>query len=1156
MEKNFKPTTWAINNRATVYLIGVFLVIGGLMSYLSLPKEQFPEVVLPTVYVGTPYPGTSPTDIENLITRPIEKEMKSVVGVKKIKSNSAQDYSAVTIEFSSDIEPALAKQRVSDAVDKAMSELPTDLDQDPSVQEVDFSEFPIMFINVSGPFDLDQIKVYAEEIEDRVEALTEITRTDMIGDLEKEVQIDVNIYKMQLAGVSFNDISNAIKNENINLASGNLDIGKLERTLRVVGEFDKVNQIGDIIVKGSQGAAVYLRDLAKITLADADRVSYARLDGNPVITLNVIKRSGENLISAADKIAVILDDLKEEKFPEDLNVVITSDLSVNTKTSIDELINSVVIGFLLVTVVLLFFMGVRNALFVGLAVPLSSALAFLIIPNFDFTFNIVVTFSFLLALGILVDNAIVVIENTYRLYNQEGYSRMDAARVAAGEVFVPVLAGTVTTIAPFFPLLFWPGLMGEFMFFLPATLIIVLVASLFVAFILNPVFAVSFMEKAKKSDKDDGSKKPGMNLIIFSAIGVFFGIIFHLMGTSIGSVLGNLTLILVAILWFNKYILEPYLIQPFQKHVIPFGMNSYRKIVEWTLKGKRPWVPVSITVFLLVVSIILTIANPSKVEFFPEPDPNTANVYIEFPIGTRAEYTDSVTAEIEDRVADLVRPDMDIVKSIQSNIGIGAGDPQNPDRTPKPNKGKVTVSFVEFGKRGGKSTNRILNDIRQSITSIPNASISVEPDPAGPPTGKPINIEITGDDFDELVDISSDFKRIILDSLKIEGIENLKTDLELNKPEIVVDIDREKANREGISAIQIASTLRTALYGSDVSKYRLGEDDYDIVVRANENYRADLPSLLNLIISFREPTGTFREIPISSVADVRYDQSYGGINRIGLKRVVTLSSGVIDGYNANEINEQIRTAAAGFDLPEGYEIKQTGEQEDQKETTDFLGVAFALSIGLVLITLMLMFNSLVKVGMILTTIFFSVVGVLMGYAITGMDIVIVMTMVGIIALAGVVVNNGILLIEFIDEMKARGLTMRKAILEGGSVRFTPVILTAASTMLGLVPLALGMNIDLYSFLESWDPKINFLGNDNTAFWSPLSWAIIFGLTFSTVLTLVVMPAIYDIQYVFFVKYKFFRRRGKYMVPAYFAAIFNDVPKLGYAEGEAETEALA
>lgn len=1139
MDRNFKPTTWAINNTNTVFLIGLFLVAGGFMSYMSIPKEQFPEIVLPTVYVGTVYAGTSPTDMENLITRPIEKEIKSVVGVKKVKSNSIQDYSAVTVEFNSDIEPNIAKQRVADAVDKAMSELPTDLDQDPSVQEVDFSEFPIMSINVSGPYGLDEIKEFAEEIEDRVEQLPEITRTDMIGDLEKEVKVDVDIYKMQLAGIGFGDIRSAISNENINLSGGNLDIGRLERVLRVVGEFDNVEQIGDVIVKGAQGASVYLRDLADISLADADRISYARLDRDPVITLNVIKRSGENLISAADQINEIIENLRENKFPEDLNVITTNDLSVNTKTSINELVNSVILGFLLVTVVLLFFMGVRNALFVGLAVPLSSALAIMIIPNFDFTFNIVVTFSFLLGLGILVDNAIVVIENTYRLYTVEGKTRKEAARIAAGEVFVPVLAGTVTTIAPFFPLLFWPGLMGEFMFFMPATLIIVLTASLFVAFILNPAFAVTFMQKPRDEEKAMQTKNPLTNMIIFSAIGLLISFMAH--GAD-NPVLGNFALILVGIWWFNKFILDPYMIVPFQKHVIPLGMNTYRSLIAWTLHGKRPWLPVFFTFILLFLGIGLTIVNPSKVEFFPAPDPNTANVYIELPIGTRAEVTDSITAVVEDKVFEIVQNDMDVIKSIQSNVGIGAGDPQNPDRTVKPHKGKVTVSFVEFYKRDGKSTNNILTNIRNSIKGLPGTSMRVEPEQAGPPTGKPINIEISGDDFDDLVRISENFRTYIIDSMKVEGIENLRSDLELNKPEIVVDIDREKANKEGISAIQIASTLRTALYGSDVSKYRVGEDDYDIVVRAKEDFRASIPSLMNLIISFREPTGAFREIPISSIADIKYDNSYGGINRIGLKRVVTLSSNELEGYNANEINAEIKAVTANFDLPEGYDINLTGEQEDQKETTDFLGVAFGLSIGLVLITLMLMFNSIIKVAMIFTTIIFSVVGVLMGYAITGMDIIIVMTMVGIIALAGIVVNNGILLIEFIDEMKGLGKTMRQAILEGGAVRFTPVILTAASTMLGLVPLALGMNIDLYSFLESWDPQINFNGNDNTAFWSPLSWAIIFGLTFSTLLTLIVVPAIYDIQYVFQLKFKFFRQRGDWFIPVLLKIFFARLPK--------------
>ena len=1134
--KNFKPTTWAIKNKTAINVLTIFIIISGIVSYNGLPKEQFPEVVLPQVYIGTPYPGTSTTDIENLITRPIEKQLKSVVGVKKIKSTSIQDYSTVIVEFNSDIEPSLAKQRSQDAVDKAMADLPTDLDNDPSVTEMDFSEMPVMTINISGNYSLDQLKEYAEEIEDRIEALKEITRADMIGALEKEVQVNVNIHKMQLAGVSFNDVDKSIRNENVNLAGGNIDVGRLERTLRVVGEFKTVDQIRNIIVKAGQGNTVYLRDIADVQFTNADRDNFARLDRDPVIALNVIKRSGENLLEAADKINAILDDLKENRLPKDLNIILTNDLSVNTRVSITELLNSVVIGFILVTIVLLFFMGVKNALFVGLAVPLSSALSMVIIPGFDFTFNIMVTFSFLMALGILVDNAIVVIENTYRLHTKEGLEIKEAAREAAGEVFSPVLAGLLTTIAPFFPLLFWPGIMGEFMFFLPATLIIVLTSSLFVAFILNPVFAVQFMAKSKSKHVTSN-----MARLLWTLFAVIIAVLFHFAGSPI---MGNLIIILLALYYLTVYFLEPYMITPFQEKVIPAMMDFYKGIIKWMLIGHRPWIPVISVFFILIISVVLLSTRSPKVEFFPDGEPNSAFVYIELPLGTRAEVTDSITAIVEEKVFDIIGEDNPLVKSIQSNVGIGAGDPMNPDRSVQPQKGKVTVSFVPYGERNGEKTSKYLNEIREQIKGLPGTSMRVEKENNGPPMGKPINVEISGDEFDELVKISTHFKYTIIDSLGIKGIENLKSDLELNKPEIVVDINREKANKEGISSGQIASALRTALYGSEITKYRKGEDDYPIQLRVEESERNNISSLMNLRLTFRESDGKFRQVPISSFADISYASNFGGINRIGLKRVVTLSSNELEGYNANEINEQIRRAASQYNLPNGYEIKLTGEQEDQKETSDFLNIAFGLSIMLVLFILITMFNSVSKTLIILTTIFFSVVGVLLGYALTGMDFIIVMTMVGIIALAGIVVNNGILLIEFIDEMRTRGLKSREAIMTGGSIRFTPVILTASSTFLGLVPLALGMNIDFLSLLETWNPQINFQGNDNTMFWAPLSWSIIFGLIFSTGLTLIVVPAMYEINHIMGLKYEFQIQRGKSWYAALLMAPFFRLPKFG------------
>lgn len=1140
---NFKPTTWALNNKVTVFSIGFVLVLAGIISYNKLPKEQFPEIVIPTVYIGTVYAGTSPEDMENLITRQIEKQLKSVTGVKKITSKSIQDYCAITVEFNTGIEPAIAKNRVQDAVDKAQSDLPTDMEQDPMVQEVNFSDFPIQIINVSGPYNLDQIKDYAEKLQDKVEQLKQITRVDMIGDLVKEVQINVDLYKMQLAGISFFDISNAIKNENINLSGGNIDIGNMERTIRVVGQFKKVDEIKNIIIKSGQGNSLYLRDFAKVEFTDAKRASYARLNHNPVIALSVVKRSGENLLEAAAGIENIITDLKKTSFPSDLEIVTTNDLSNNTKTAINELINSVIIGFLLVTLVLLFFMGIKNAVFVGLAVPLSSFISFLIMPSLGFTFNIMTTFSLLLALGIVVDNAIVVVENTYRLHTKEGLDVKEAARIAAGEVFQPVLTGTITTVAPFFPLLFWPGIIGEFMYFLPAVLIIVLTASLIVAFIMNPVFALQFMDSNKEKSKDSKS--------FFKKISIFGGValLLHLLamgGDSDGiKIIANLIIWGIGLSIVYKYLLEPKVIEPFHDKFLPWCIEGYRRIIRVIIVKRRPFLVLLSTLIILVVATVLLIIRSPQVEFFPNTDPNSAEVYIEMPLGTRVAVTDSITQIIENKVFKIVGENNPLVKSIQSNVAIGAGDPMDPDRNPKSYQGKVTVSFVEFAKRDGASTWAILNNIRAGIKGMPGVSIKVDKESSGPPTGKPINIEIQGDDLVELNLLSEKLKTLIVDSSGIQGIENLKSDLELNKPEVILSVDREKANKEGISSMQVALAIRTALYGWEADKFTIGEDDYDIMVRIDESYRYDIPTLLNIRLSFRDATGQFRQVPISSIVNMEYADSYGGINRKNNNRVVTLSSNVIEGYNANEIVANIKSLTKDFNLPNGYEIKFTGEQEDQQETSDFLGLAFIVAILLVVLSLIFMFNSIIKPLIILTAIFFSLIGVFFGLAMSGMTIVIVMTGVGIIALAGIVVNNGILLIDFTDELLRRGEKTRTAITEGGAIRFTPVILTKLTTLLGLFPLAFGMNIEFYSLLTEWNPHINFNGNDNTAFFAPLAWAIIFGLTFSTFLTLLVVPSMYMIQHNLKVKYRFFRLKGKGMIGATWCVLFKRLPNYNW-----------
>ncbi len=1109
----FKPTAWAVDNRVSVFMLTALITLGGIITYQALPKAQFPDIVIPTIYVNTIYQGTSPEDVENLLTRPIEKELKSISGVKKIESESVQDVSIIIIEFTTDVEPSIAKQRVQDAVDKAKTELPADLDKDPAVQEVDFSEFPIMSINVAGDFDLDKLKSYAEDLQDAIETLTEITRVDIIGAPENEVQINVDLYKMQAAGITFNDIAKAVSNENVNLSGGEIKLRELSRTLRVVGEFQDVREIEDIIVS-AEGKKVYLRDIATVENTYADAVSFARLDRQPVITLSVIKKSGENLIAASEKIDDIIAELRESTFPDNLILSKTNDQSVNTRNNLAELLNSVLIGFLLVVLILMFFMGVRNAIFVGLAVPLSSALSFLFLPTLEFSFNIVVTFSFLLALGIIVDNAIVVIENTYRLYTRERMEITSAAKYAAGEVFGPVLAGTLTTLGPFVPLLFWPGLIGEFMIYIPVVLIITLTASLFVAFIINPVFAVKFM--VEKDEPDDWK-----GILWFGIFGLLFGLIAH--GAD-SPVLGNLFFVLIGLVLLNKYFLTPILIKNFQNHVVPWMIDIYTATLRFVLKGWRP-VGVLLVVFgFLVFTMMLMSVFPPPVVLFPESEPNQIFTYIEMPSGTRVEVTDSVTHSVEERILRIVGEDNPIVKSVIANVGIGAGEPNNPDRANTPHKGRITVDFVEYKLRNGYSTQKILDSIRSEITSLPGAQITVDKEQNGPPTGKPIQLEITGENFDTLISLEGRIKRYLVDSLNIQGIEELKSDLVVSKPEIVIDIDRERANREGISSQQVGQLMRTALYGWEITQFRSGEDEYPVQLRLQEQYRQDLNAMMNLKVSWKDGP-TFREVPITSIADISFGNTFGGINRRDLKRVVTLSSNVLTGYTPNEINAEIAAAMERFKMPSGYELSFGGEQEEQEETGIFLATAFGIAGLLVIFILVTQFNSMLKTMIIMSTVVFSTIGVFIGFIATNLTFSIVMSGVGIVSLAGIVVNNGILLIDFTDIRRKAGLGIKRSIIDAGKTRFTPVILTAVTTMLGLVPLAIGLNIDFATLLTDFDPNF-YLGGDNTAFWEPMASAIIFGLFISTILTLVFVPAMYQMVTVIGIRWWRFRHRAR------------------------------
>jgi len=1120
--KEFGPTTWSIKNKTSIYLVILFVSLAGIYQFVTLPKEQFPDIVIPTIYVQTVYVGNSPKDIENLVTRPIEKQIKSITGakIKKFTSNSQQDFSAIMVEFDTQVKTEVALQKVKDATDKAKQDLPKDLTIEPTVIEVSFSEQPIMSVNLSGDFDLPRLKKYADDLKDKLENLTQINRVDIVGAPEREFQINLDNYRAQSAGVTFDDITYAIQRENMDISGGLLEVGNMKRTLQLKGQLKTANDIANIILRNTSGAPIYLKDIATIADTTKERESFARLDGKNVVTLNIIKRSGENLIETSDGVKKIVAEGSGTIFPSNLKAVVSGDQSIKTRSSFNELVNSIIIGFILVLIVLMFFMGVVNAFFVALSVPLSMFVAFVFLPGADLivgthvTLNFIVLFALLFGLGIIVDDAIVVIENTHRIF-VEGKGKLSvnfAARMAAGEVFIPVFAGTVTTLAPFFPLLFWPGIIGKFMVYLPTMLIFTLAASLVVAFIMNPVFAVDFMNHPESDSKEPKSaifKKKGF----WTAVGI--GILLDIAGAPF---FGNLLIVFMLLVVLNRYFITD-AIHNFQNKALPWIMNHYESLLKWALKGWRPVHLLIGIIALFFVSLFLFVGSivggRIPVTFFPKGDPNQLFVYLKLPVGSDVRYTDSITRVLEGRVNKVLGTENGktnpIVESIISNVAVNAADPTSGDRTTRSELGRIQVSFVEYEKRHGTSTAPYLEKVRQAVQGIPGTEISVNQESGGPPTDPPINIEIASEDFDAMIKTASSLKNY-LDSIRVPGVEELKMDVDLKNPEITLSIDRERALIEGVSTAQIGMQIRTALFGKEISKIKEGKEEYKIQLRNNAIQRKSLTDLLNMRISFRDMAsgGAVKNIPISALVKVDPTSTLGSVKRKNQKRLITLRSNVLttEGYNATGVNQVISKHIANFKgLTDGVSIKQTGEGEQQAETVAFLGKALLIALMLILFTLVLQFNSVSKSVIILSEILFSVIGVFLGFTITGMEVSGLMTGLGIVGLAGIVVKNGILVIEFADELRSRGMKTREAVIQAGKTRIIPVLLTAVAAILGFIPIAIGFNINFITLFSELNPHI-FLGGDSVAFWKPLSWTIIFGLAFAFFMTLIIVPSMY------------------------------------------------
>jgi multidrug efflux pump len=1111
IKREFGPSSLAVNNRTSIVILTFIIAIMGIMAYVTIPKENFPEIVIPTIYVGTPYAGNSPVDIENLVTRPIEKEIKSLSGVKNVKSTSIQDYSIVIVEFIPEVEVNKALQDVKDAVDKAKSNLPNDLDKDPNVFEINFSEFPIMNINISGNFSIDELKYYGEYLQDEIEKLPEISKAELKGALEREIRIDADVYKLEAMGVNFSDIENAISAENLTISGGDLLSGEFRRAIRVIGEFTRVDQLKDVIIKNEEQNIVYLRDVAEVTDTYQERNSFSRSKLLPVVSLNVVKRSGENLLNASDKIKEIITKAQSRKFPEGLEVTITNDQSKMTRSQVDNLENSIISGVILVVLVLMFFLGLRNAMFVGIAIPMSMFMAFMLLKFMGVTMSLIVLFSLILALGMLVDNGIVVVENIYRLL-EKGYSPIRAAKEGVGEVALPIITSTATTLAAFIPLAFWGGMIGQFMKYLPITLIIVLSSSLFVALIVNPVMTAIFI-KEQKGEKVV-NKKRGVIIavtLLILAIVCYFERYFTV---------GNLLMIFGLLIPLNIFFFSPATVW-FQSKVLTRVEDAYYRTMRLILKGWNPVLVFGGTVLLLVFSIGLLIKKAPKVNLFPLNEPKYVNIFIEKPIGTDILSTDAFTQIIEKEVMEMMKPYDYLVESIIAQVGEGTSDPNaGPSPGASPHKARITVSFVDFNLREGQSTAVLMEQIREAMEKYPGVQITVDKDKVGPPVGAPIYLEVKGEDYEKLIELSNMVRTSILNS-NIRGIEELKTDLETGKPELIVQIDRDKARRFGLSTYTIAMELRTALFGKTVSKYKEGEDEYNIQLRLKDEYRYDADALMNSKISFRDKFGKFHQIPISSVADVQYSTTYGSIKRKDMDRVIAIFSNVNEGYNANEINKQIASLIKDLELPEGYEVRFGGEQEEQQKTMAFLGQALFIAVACIFLIIVAQFNSITTPFIIMASVVLSTIGVFLGLVIFNMDFIIIMTGVGIISLAGVVVNNAIVLIDYTDLIRARrrkelGIPEDKllpyneildSIIEGGKTRLRPVLLTAITTVLGLIPLALGMNINFFTLLSDFDPQF-YIGGDNAIFWGPMAWTVIFGLSFATFLTLVVVPVMY------------------------------------------------
>ena len=1128
----FGISSWAVDNRITVYIFTFLIIVMGTLAYINMPREDFPEILENKIYVSSIFPGNSAEDVEKLVVKPLEDQFKNISGVEKVTSSSFQDYGMIVVEFDQKVTIEEAKIRIKDKADatKADTDWPN-LDNgskvEPNIFNINISEeVPILNINLKGNYTTQQLKKFGEYLQDEIENVPEVKKVDILGVDDKEVEIAIDVFKMGAAKVSFDDIQNAVKYENMTLSGGNLVSQGSRNNIRIVGEITNPSDLNNIVVK-SFGGTVYLKDIATVSFKEKEKTTYARELGKEVVMLNVKKRSGQNMISAIDQVKEIVKKAQATVLPKDLKLDLTNDQSSQVEHQVNELSNHIIFGIILVMIVLMFTMGLRNSLFVGAAIPLSMLMAFAILSAFGLTLNTMVLFGLVMGLGLLVDDGIVVVDNVFANM-RKGMTRIDASKIGIGEIAWPVISSTATTLAAFIPLALWPGTVGKFMVYFPITLSCVLGASLFVAMVINAAMTGGFMDIEDRNISKKALKKYS---IIFIASGLLFAVPGYISDTTWMRAIGHLLLISLGLMWIY-YIRLYQWTQDFQHSFFPKLEAKYQVFLGKILTGKRATISLGLIVFLLFFSFVLLYIFPRDVLFFPNNVPKQNIVYIEYPQGTDISKTNKATLFVEAQVIEVLKKYEDkktgdnfLTESIVSQVGVGAGNPNvdSGNQSETPYKGKVTVNFVEFNLRRGVDTNKILDEIRSKVKNIAGAKIIVEKDAAGPPSGYPISLQLSGTDYDQML-TEADKVIAFLNAKNIPGIEKLNVDVNKESPELQMKIDRVGAGSLGATTGQVGFTMRRAIYGQEISTYKEGKDDYNIVMRLQEDQRKSESVLFNQPVTFRnQNNGQIIQVPISALATTQKTYTFNQIKRKNSKRVLTVYSNVLTGYTGDGITKEIETIlkSSNYKFAGDITFSFSGEQEQQQKDSSFLFGALLLALASITIIIVLQFNSISKTLVIMFTVLLSFSGVFYGYVFAQMDFVILMTMMGIIALSGIVVKNGIVLMDFfvllLDEKVAQkkvtshdDLTIeeiKQVIIVSGKSRLRPVLLTALTAILGLIPLAIGLNFDFFGLISDLNPHV-YMGGDNVIFWAPLAWTIIFGLTYATVLTLVMVPVMF------------------------------------------------